>query len=156
MCSSDLGLDQMNRLPSNNAKMELAPGKELGTSRIMVENTRSRTWRVSAGLDNSGQDSTGRNQYLLSFGKDNMLDMNDLLSIYMNADSHALLNGEHQKSATFNGFYSVPFGYWTFSTAFSYYDYRTKITSCGTEYSSYGDTTTTTLSVDREIGRAHV
>ena len=51
------------------------------------------------------------------------------------------------------GFYSVPLGYWTFSTAFSYYDYRTKITSGGADYSSYGDTTTTTLSVDRVLHR---
>ncbi len=147
------GLDQMNRLPSNNAKMELVPGTEPGTSRIVVENTPSKTWRASVGLDNSGQDSTGRNQYLLSLAMDNLVGINDLLSLNMNADSDAWLTDEHQKSATFNGFYSVPLGYWTFSGSVSYYDYRTYISSSGVDYSSYGDTTTTTLSADRVIHR---
>ncbi len=147
------GLDQMNRLPSNNAKMEFLPGSEAGATKVVIENDRAKTWRASVGLDNSGQDSTGRNQYLLSFGKDNLFDINDLLNVYMNADSEALFNDEHQKSATFNGFYSVPLGYWTFSGALSYYDYRTTVASGGAEYSSYGDTMTTTLSVDRVLRR---
>jgi len=147
------GLDQMNRLPSNNAKMELLPGTKPGTSCIVVDNTPSKTWRASFGMDNSGQDSTGRNQYLFSFSKDNLVGVNDLLNLYMNADSDAWLTGEHQKSATFNGFYSVPLGYWTFSGALSYYDYRTTVSSGGINYSSYGDTTTTTLSADRVLHR---
>lgn len=147
------GLDQMNRLPSNNAKMELVPGQEPGTSRIIVNNEPARTWRLSAGLDNSGQDSTGRNQYVISFGKDNLLGINDMLSISTNGDSEAWVNDEHQKSATLNTFYSVPLGYWTFSGSLSYYDYRTSISSSGAKYSSYGDTTTTSLSADRVIHR---
>ena len=147
------GLDQMNRLPSNNAKMELAPGSEPGTSRVLVSNERERTWRFSAGLDNSGQESTGRNQYVLSLEKDNLAGINDLLSVTMNGDSEAWVNDDHQKSATLNAFYSVPVGYWTFSGSLSYYDYRTAITSGGTDYSSYGDTTTTSLSVDRVVQR---
>jgi len=147
------GLDQMNRLPSNNAKMELVPGNEPGSSKVVVSNERKRTWRASAGLDNSGQDSTGRNQYVLSLGKDNLLGVNDLLSVTVNADAEAWLNDEHQKSATYNAFYTVPFGYWTFSGSFSYYDYRTALYSGGAGYSSYGDTTTTSLSVDRMLQR---
>ncbi|MCJ2164790.1 ShlB/FhaC/HecB family hemolysin secretion/activation protein [Pseudodesulfovibrio sp. S3] len=147
------GLDQMNRLPSNNAKMELVPGDEPGTSRIVVENEPSRSWRLSAGLDNSGQDSTGRNQYILTFGKDNLLEMNDLLDLHINGDAEAWTNGEHQKSGTINGFYSIPLGYWTFSTSLSRYDYRTTIKSGASEYSSAGNTTTTSLSVDRVLRR---
>lgn len=147
------GLDQMNRLPSNNATMELVPGEEPGGSRVVVSNVPSRTWRFSAGLDNSGQDSTGRNQYVLSFGKDNLLGVNDLLSVTVNGDSEAWTNDEHQKSATYNAFYSVPVGCWTFSGSLSHYDYRTAISSGGTDYSSYGDTTTTVLSVDRVLRR---
>ncbi|WP_419785540.1 ShlB/FhaC/HecB family hemolysin secretion/activation protein [Pseudodesulfovibrio sp.] len=147
------GLDQMNRLPSNSVKMELAPGSTPGTSRVMVSNKRDRTWRFSAGLDNSGQDSTGRSQYVLSLGKDNLLGINDLLSVTLNGDAQAWMNDEHQRSATWNAFYSVPVGYWTFSGSLSYYDYRTNIFGGGMDYSSYGDTTTTSLTADRVIQR---
>lgn len=147
------GLDQMNRLPSNNARMELVPGGDPGTSRIVVENDRDKTWRLSAGFDNSGQDSTGRNQFLASFGKDNLLDMNDLLDLHLNTDSEALFEGDRHKSRTVNGFYSIPMGYWTFSASLSYYEYYSIIESGGARYKSEGDTTTTSLSVDRVIRR---
>jgi len=147
------GVDQMNRLPSNNAKMQLAPGNELGTSKIVVTNERKRTWRASIGADNSGQESTGRNQYVLAFAKDNLLNINDLLNFTMNGDSEALWNGEHQKSGTYNTFYSVPLGYWTFTGSWSRYNYRTSIESSGVDYSSYGNTTTTSLAADRVFNR---
>lgn len=147
------GLDQMNRLPSSNAKMELVPGEDSGGSRVVVSKDKGKTWRASFGLDNSGQESTGRNQYVLAFAKDNLLGINDLLNFTMNGDSDAWLTGEHQKSVTFNTFYSVPVGYWTFSGSISHFDYRTSISSAGTENSSAGDTTTTSLTVDRVIHR---
>lgn len=147
------GLDQMNRLPSNNARMELVPGKKPGTSRIVVENDHDKTWRFSAGFDNSGQDSTGRNQFLVSFGKDNLLDLNDLLDLHLNTDSEAFFERDRHKSRTINGFYSVPIGYWTLSASLSYYEYYSIIESGGASYKSEGDTTTTTLSVDRVLLR---
>jgi len=147
------GLDQINRLPSNNASMELLPGGEQGASRVVVSNERKKTWRASFGLDNTGQDSTGRNQYVLALAKDNLFGINDLLNITINGDSDSWLTDEHQKSATYNAFYSVPLGYWTFSGSFSHYKYRTEVTSGGANYPSEGDTTTTSLSVDRVLHR---
>lgn len=147
------GLDQLNRLPSNNATMKLLPGKKAGTTQVMVENKRAKTWRISAGLDNSGQQSTGRNQYLLSLGKDNLFGINDLLSVYVNGDAEGLFSDDRQRSSTYNIFYSVPYGYWTFSGSVGYYEYRTSISASGTEYSSAGDTTTTTLTADRVLFR---
>ncbi len=133
--------------------MELVPGQEPGNSRIVVSNERKKTWRASLGLDNSGQDSTGRNQYVLALAKDNLFGINDLLNLTMNGDSDSWLTDEHQKSATYNAFYSVPLGYWTFSGSLSHYKYRTEISSSGTSYPSEGDTTTTSLTVDRVLHR---
>ena len=147
------GLDQLNRLPSNNASMKLLPGSTPGATKVEVENNRSKTWRISAGMDNSGQDSTGRNQYLFSLAKDNLIGCNDLLSLYLNGDAKGLFSDKRQRSSTWNLFYSVPYGYWTFSGSASYYEYRTEISGSGTTYSSAGDTTTTSLTVDRVLFR---
>lgn len=147
------GLDQLNRLPSNNATMKLLPGSKPGGTKVAVENKRSKTWRISAGMDNSGQESTGRNQYLLSLGKDNLFGINDLLNVYLNGDVEKLFSDERQRGSTWNLFYSVPYGYWTFSGSVSYYEYRTDIKGGGLTYSSAGDTTTTSLTVDRVLSR---
>ncbi|MGY2440906.1 POTRA domain-containing protein, partial [Pseudomonas sp. SDO52101_S400] len=39
-------VDQLNRLPSNQAKMELSPGKNVGGSEVLVNNTAQKPWRV--------------------------------------------------------------------------------------------------------------
>ncbi len=56
------GLDQMNRLSSSNATMMLSPGKERGDSVVVIENKPTKPWRISAGLDNSGNTTTGKRQ----------------------------------------------------------------------------------------------
>ena len=67
------GLDQMNRLASNNAAMEIVPGSEPGASRIAVTNQVGDRFRFELGRDNSGSRSTGLQQNLASFGADNVL-----------------------------------------------------------------------------------
>lgn len=56
-------VDQLNRLPSNNAKMELAPGERIGGSEVLVRNTRQKPWRVGLSRHNDGQASTGEQQW---------------------------------------------------------------------------------------------
>lgn len=52
-------LDQLNRLPSNQAHMELAPGSAVGGSKVVVKNTPQKPWRASLSRNNDGQKSTG-------------------------------------------------------------------------------------------------
>ncbi|MCZ2996007.1 hypothetical protein NYY81_18425, partial [Acinetobacter baumannii] len=51
-------VDQLNRLPSNQAQMELAPGKAVGGSDVLVKNTPQKPWRVGLSRHNGGQRST--------------------------------------------------------------------------------------------------
>lgn len=76
------GLDQLNRLPSNNATMRIEPGAEAGSSRVLINNVQKRTWRLSAGVDNLGQETTGLTEYTLGFEKDNFLGCNDQFALY--------------------------------------------------------------------------
>ena len=147
------GLDQLNRLPSNDATMELVPGSTAGMSRVRIANTPGKTWRASAGLDNSGQKSTGELQYLLGFEKDNLLHSNDLLSLNMNADYDSMAAGEHQDSQSLSAFYSFAVGYWTVTGSLSRFSYRSILDGSSMDFSSAGDTTTSALTVDRVIHR---
>ncbi len=55
-------VDQLNRLPSRPAQLELLPGEQVGGSRVALNGERSKPWRVSATRDNDGDRSTGEQQ----------------------------------------------------------------------------------------------
>ncbi|MCU9532241.1 POTRA domain-containing protein, partial [Pseudomonas mosselii] len=59
-------VDQLNRLPSNKAQMELTPGKAVGGSEVLVRNTQQKPWRASLSRNNEGQRSTG--EQMLNLG----------------------------------------------------------------------------------------
>ena len=142
------GIDQLNRLPSNNAKLDLIPGKKVGTTDVVVKNSSEKTWRVAAGIENSGQESTGEIQYVLAFEKDNLLGINDLFSANYNGDYRSLADGERQRSNSLSGIYSVGIGYWLFTGTISDFEYRTKVQGTTEDLSSVGRTTTGSLLAD--------
>lgn len=112
------GLDQLNRLPSNNAIMELEPGAELGGTVVKVYTPDSRTWRGSARLDNLGQRNTGKTQYSLSIEKDNYIGLGDQVALYwtevLPCWERSFRSGEEiGRNNSFSGYLSFPVGYWT-------------------------------------------
>ncbi|MGX7950828.1 ShlB/FhaC/HecB family hemolysin secretion/activation protein [Oleidesulfovibrio alaskensis] len=147
------GLDQLNRLPSNNAKADFVPGSTTGSTRVVIDNQREKSWRSTIGLDNSGQESTGELQYSLALDKDNPLGINDLLSVSYNADYESMVAGEHQDSQSIFGFYSFGYGYWAFTGSISRFDYRTKVQGASTDFTSSGNTVTTSVSADYTFHR---
>ena len=46
-------VDQLNRLPSRQAALELLPGEDVGGSRVRLQGARSKPWRVSASRHNA-------------------------------------------------------------------------------------------------------
>ncbi|MGY2263443.1 POTRA domain-containing protein, partial [Pseudomonas sp. SDO55104_S430] len=73
-------VDQLNRLPSNQAKMELAPGKNVGGSEVLVTNSPQKPWRVGLSRSNDGQRSTGEQQWGTTFDWDSPLGLADQLN----------------------------------------------------------------------------
>lgn len=100
------GLDQLNRLRSNNAKMKLVPGAAPGGSRVAIENEPRKRWRVSAGIDNSGSDPTGDIQYKGSAEVDNLLGLND--SFYLSHNQDDLENSSQRLSRSWSALASIP------------------------------------------------
>jgi hemolysin activation/secretion protein len=58
-------VEQLNRLPSRQAQLELVPGEQVGGSRVQLHGQRSKPWRVSLARHNDGQRSTGEQQWRL-------------------------------------------------------------------------------------------
>ncbi len=78
------GLENLNRVPSQEAKFQLYPGKEPGTSVVVVEMTEKPRTRWTEMVDNSGNTSMGHWRSNTEFAIDNLLERNDQLAIGYN------------------------------------------------------------------------
>jgi hemolysin activation/secretion protein len=111
------GLENFNRIPSQEAKFQLYPGKEPGTSDVVVELVEKKTWRVTEMVDNSGNKTMGNWRSNTELAIDNPLMRNDQLALgyNRNLDSGTL-------DAKFEGFtmnYLISSGYHLFGAAAS-------------------------------------
>jgi hemolysin activation/secretion protein len=148
------GMDQMNRLPSSDVQIKIEPGGRPGSSLVVIEDRPGRTWRVGAGLDNSGQVSTGATKYKASLTKDNPLALNDMLTLSANGDARALEDFSRPASQGYSGQYTVSYGPWTVTASASFSEYRAQLEGGGAQYMSSGDTTIWGLDVNRLLHRS--
>jgi hemolysin activation/secretion protein len=119
----DQGLEQMNRLQTGNAAMEIVPGSKDGYSLIEITNNAKRRFVFSAGADNNGLDSTGMYKGSVSLNADNLLMLND--NIYFNYSRNIDGNEDNKISSSYLASISIPIGRYTFSFSSFNSDYET-------------------------------
>lgn len=146
-------VDQLNRLPSNQAKMELKPGKHVGGSEVQVTNTAQKPWRVGLSRNNGGQRSTGEQQLGLNFDWDNPLGLADLLVL---RGSHDAMSDHQHSSRSTTRYYNLPWGWWNFSYSLSQSEYRSQIPVNGYNFKQTGDSEIHSLQAERVIHRDSV
>lgn len=149
------GLDQINRLSSNNAKTTMLPGKEPGTSILNVENKPDKPWSFSLTNNNLGQKSTGYSKSAMALRLDNLFKLNDLIALTYER-SGPDFPWPHDGigySNSISGSFSVPYGYWTLTTNGSYYKYRSLISGNFNNIDTSGNSSQFGLNVDRVILR---
>ncbi|MDP2848344.1 MAG: ShlB/FhaC/HecB family hemolysin secretion/activation protein [Humidesulfovibrio sp.] len=134
------GLDQINRLASNSATMEVSPGTTPGESLVTIVNTPSFPLSVSSTLDNLGGLSTGRQQGSYTVNLDNPLRLNDFIT-YTHRNT-LFDHPERRDSVSDSFFYSIPLGYLTFQTSYSFSSYRSPVTTTGGDLISRGTSET--------------
>lgn len=145
------GLDQINRLRSNRATMALQPGSRTGATRVVVKNQPDKRWRALAGLNNGGQASTGRHKYQANAEFDNLLGLNDFLSL--TTDRNANHDDDWRASRSVNGFASIPYGYWTLTVSVNYSDYAAPVAGTNQTYHSTGNSRTQAVELERVLHR---
>ncbi|KAA3497841.1 ShlB/FhaC/HecB family hemolysin secretion/activation protein [Rhizobium rhizogenes] len=149
------GLDQINRLSSNDAKTSMLPGKEDGTSILNVENKPSKRWYASISNNNFGQESTGYSQSNVSFGFDDLLGLNDQLGLSYghSGPDYPWSDDGRGRSNSYSVNTSVPYGYWTFSTNGSWYEYDSTIPGSFGPIETSGNSGQVGFGIDRVILR---
>ena len=143
-------VDQLNRLPSNQAKMELVPGSNVGGSTVEVGNTPRKPWRASLSRNNDGQRATGEQQWGSSLEWDSPLGLADQLMLRGGRDAVS----DHQRTSHSEMlFYNLPFGWWNVSYSYSQSAYRSRAQANGFSFKQTGDTQNHQLRVERVVHR---
>ena len=149
------GLDQINRLPSNKAKTEMLPGAQEGASILNVGIESGRPWHFSLSNNNLGQKQTGTSKSSFSLRNDNLFELNDLTSFTYErtGPDYPGDNDGWGTSDSFSGSFSVPYGYWTFTTNGSWYQYESSVPGSFSDVSTSGTSGQFGATVERVIHR---
>ncbi|MEZ2893784.1 MULTISPECIES: ShlB/FhaC/HecB family hemolysin secretion/activation protein [Providencia] len=118
------GLENLQRLPTVQASMEMVPGDGPGETQIVIKREQSRYWHAGAWVDNTGSKSTGKNQAGVMLALDNPTSLSDLFYLTATRD---LSFSSDKDTTNYSAHYSVPFGYWQFATTASDYEYTQTI-----------------------------
>lgn len=144
------GLEQLSRVSSQQASMELLPGDQPGTSVVEVKRERSRPLHASLSQDDSGQEATGKNQASLQLSADNLLGFNDVLTLSRGQDAEQLA---YPKSRSQSVSWLLPWGNWSLFASYSAFDYRQKVDGDAQSFQSSGESRNTLLSLTRLLHR---
>jgi len=144
------GLDQLNRLRSLDLTADIAPGSQPGASRIILRSRGGASrWSLGLGVDNLGSASTGRDRNAINLSVDSPLELNDSLNLGF---SDTLNHGpRYSRSASL--FYSIPYGYWTYSLFASHAEYRSPFKLSSVTFYNSGRTDQLSLRADRVLWR---
>lgn len=145
------GLDQMNRLSSNNAKMQISPGEQPGQSVVSITNETEKPISLTFGRENSGSTTTGKLQNTARLNVDNLMRLND--AWMLNYNRTARNYGTDRRSESLFGTWSIPFGYSTLSYSGSYYSYSTLVDAAVQDFQTSGTSTSHKVELSRILHR---
>ncbi len=146
------GIEQVNRLSSNNARLDIQPGDVPGASRVVIHNAPAFPLHAFVGVDDHGSESTGRNQLAFGLSADRLLGLNELM-IYAHRRSQPHDNA--QKASSSDSFtFILPVGYTNFAASASQSRYTTSIVApSGTPLRFQGDNENLNLKLTRTVYR---
>lgn len=148
------GLEQMKRVPNQDADMQIVPGKSTGESDVVITAKREKFWALSLSADDSGLKSTGQYQATASLSIFNPLGLSDIFNVSYSHDinGHTSQYGTHGSNAS----YSIPWGNWTFTATASQYDYHQQIAGAFSTLVSSGNARTFDVKAEYQFYRNQV
>ncbi|MGU7785226.1 ShlB/FhaC/HecB family hemolysin secretion/activation protein [Burkholderia sp. PU8-34] len=146
------GLEQMKRVSSQDVSMQIVPADAPGESDVVLDVKRGKPWTLVASIDNSGTRATGRLQGNLSLGIDNPLGLNDIFNIGVSQDLE--FGDKRLGSHGWNGFYSIPWGYWTATLSAYTNTYYQQISGVNQTFVASGNSKTVDFKLNRVLSRS--
>lgn len=155
------GLENLQRLPTVSAQMEIQPSTLAGYSDVKIDwQQREIPLRLYLTLDDSGSKETGKYLGTISLAWDNPFQLNDIFSISYTHSlkagvKHTDLQGNTDKSSTDNYafHYSIPYGYWQLNIGTSAYHYTQIVAGINKNYRYSGKSRQSHLELSRMLYR---
>ncbi|TDR82618.1 ShlB/FhaC/HecB family hemolysin secretion/activation protein [Paludibacterium purpuratum] len=144
------GLEQLARPGSQQATMELLPGDAPGASIVEVTLTQGRPLHASLSEENSGQSATGKNQLSGQVLADDLLHLNDVLTLNQSQDADGVA---YPRSLSQSIAWLVPWGNWSAYFSYSASQYRQALDTGLQTLTSTGHSRNTQLSLTRLLHR---
>lgn len=145
------GLDNLNAPRSADATFQLTPGQREGASRVQVNVTDKRPWRVEASLTNSDAGADADTSLGLTFGLDNSLGINDQLTIGIQTTPFE--NRGRKYSDGFNIGWTVPVGNWAIDASSGSSRYFFVLPGINQSYDVTGTSRNFSLTASRRLMR---
>ncbi len=140
-------LENLRRVPTVKADIQITPGAEPGQSELVVRWQQALPLRLNLSLDDAGSRATGRYQGSATFSVDHALALNDLVYLSLGRD---LGGGAQGARGTRNAslHYSLPLGHWALALNASRYRYHQTVAGLAQDYrySGHGAQQDATLS----------
>ena len=148
-------LENFKRVPTADADFSIAPSSRMtdpGYSDIQVKWQQGKRWRLSATVDDSGQESTGVYQGNVTLSLDNPTWHNDLLYLSYN---HDLDGGDNKSDGSwgYNVGYVLPIDNTQMTFTHSGYNYDQTVAGVNQDYVYSGESYNTDVSVSHLVHR---
>lgn len=144
------GLEQLGRLRSQRATMDIVPADTPGESDVVVRRERETPLFATLTLDDSGQDATGKLQAAVALTLERLTPFNDVLSINWNQDAR---QSRHPRSRANSVSWLLPWGNWTAFASYSEYDYEQTVEGTNQRFTSSGLNRNTLFTLSRLLHR---
>ncbi|QDR79924.1 ShlB/FhaC/HecB family hemolysin secretion/activation protein [Sporomusa termitida] len=145
------GLEQLKRVPSQDAEMQLVPAETPGQSDVVINLKQTKPWKVILSIDDSGSKATGELQLAQTFIYDNLLQANDLFHFSFNQDGEQ--SGSQYGTKGHSIYYSRPDGNFTYTISQNSYDYHQTVLAGSQPISYSGTNRDTRFTVEKLIQR---
>ncbi len=146
------GIDQINTLASNNARLDLRPGSQPGQTVVAVQNASTFPVHLYGSYDNLGTAATGRNAASATVTLDSLLGLNELFAVTRRQSVFPASGGHKSDSTAVHA--QLPYGYNTFMVDYSQSNYTNTLSlPSGATLKATGKTDTWSVGGDRVIFR---
>ena len=149
------GLENLKRVPSADANMELMPTDTVGETDVVIAYKQSLPFHLTLGLDDSGSKATGRLQGSVTFSWDNVLTLNDMFyisgirSFKRNSDD---AEGDYG-SKNISLYYSIPWKNYLLTLSGSKYSYHQTVAGAFESYTYSGESQQMKANLSRLLSR---
>ena len=147
----EVSIQQAERLKSQSVSLKLLPGTKSGYTIVHILGTKtSEPYYGDISINNFGSKKTGKHQISGSFTYENLLDLNDILSIRLNSTDNVIKSNNNTLGNSLS--YSIPYSRALFSFDYSNSEYQQATTDeFGSIFQSDGDSSNYTIGIKYKL-----